>query len=255
MANNWSKNRSIPAMSQLKIKKTISLPQLALIILLVVVIVMAAVPSYLSGKWSWADLPQVTDINRMKNIRKTGLNLPGWKTVEQKEILPGGNQWSYQRLEQAGRDPVELWLMPQDYYKNHPQVEWTDLDGVERWKTDSQRILQLQAPDSGSDRISARFFRAWNRRTFAVVQWYAWPGGGHYSSWQWFFADQWAQLHRRRVPWIAASIKIQIDPLGDLDSTEALAQSLGETVQAILEKEIFGVSSHSKNFTDLSDRG
>jgi cyanoexosortase B-associated protein len=220
-------------MSLLKVKKSISIARMALVLLLIAIVAIGTIPGYLSGKWSWADVPKVTNIERLKNLRGTGLTIPGWKTQEQKEVFIGGNQWSYQKLEREGKSPVELWLMPQDYYKNHPQVEWTDLNGFERWQTDSHKILNL------SDRVSASFFRAWNRKTYAVVQWYAWSGGGHYSSLQWFLADQWAQLHRSRAAWVAASLKIQIEPLSSVESTEAFAQSLAQTVRATLEKEIF----------------
>ncbi|MBF2018641.1 MAG: cyanoexosortase B system-associated protein [Hydrococcus sp. C42_A2020_068] len=221
------------AMNLIKIKKSLSITRMALVLLLIAIAAIGTIPGYLGGQWSWVDLPKVTQIERLKNLRDNGLTLPGWKTIEQQQVLIGGNQWSYQKLEREGKNSVELWLMPQDYYKNHPQVEWTDLNGFERWQTDSHKTLNL------TDRVSASFFRAWNRKTYAVVQWYAWAGGGNVSSLQWFLADQWAQLHRRRAAWVAASLKIQIDPLSSVESTEAFAQSLAQTVRTTLEKEIF----------------
>lgn len=146
----------------------------------------------------------------------------------------GGNQWSVQIIEQPAQEPVVLLLMPQDYYKNHPQVEWTDIQGLERWNSDSQKVLKLN-----NDRVTAKFFRAWNRNTFVIVQWYAWSGGGHYSSLHWFLADLWAQLSHRRVPWVAVCLKIPIEPLESIESTETFVRSLAETVQTSLDREIF----------------
>jgi cyanoexosortase B-associated protein len=226
-------------MTLLKIKKQITIAQLVPILLLIVAIAIGAIPGYLSGTWSWSDLPQISHISQIKNLRKTGLTLPNWKTLEQQEVAIGGNKWSYQVIQKEGQEPVALLLMPQDYYKSHPQVEWTDIDGVERWKTDSQKTLKFSGEEGKDEQVIAQFFRAWNKTTFAVVQWYAWLGGGNYSPLQWFLADQQAQFHRRRVPWVAVSLKIPIEPLESLESTEALAQSLAQTVQTTLEQEIF----------------
>jgi cyanoexosortase B-associated protein len=237
VSKNTVKNSS-PAMGLLKVKKQISIAQLALVLLLVVAIAIGAVPGYLSGKWSWADLPKVANIKQLQNIKKVGLPIPGWTTLEQREVPIGGNQWSYQIMQPQGQNPVELLLMPQNYYKNHPQVEWMDLNGIERWTTDSHKTLPLKVAGEEGKTVSAQFFRAWNRSTFVVVQWYAWPGGGNYLPFFWFLADQWAQFHRQRAPWIAVSLKIPVDPLASVESTETLAKSLAQTVQTTLEQEI-----------------
>jgi cyanoexosortase B-associated protein len=238
ISKNSVKNSS-PAMGLLKVKKQISIPQLALILLLVTAIALGAVPGYLSGKWNWADLPKVANIKQLQNIRATGLSIPNWSTLKQREVFIGGNKWSYQIMQPPGQNPVELLLMPQKYYKNHPQVEWMDLKGIERWRTDSHKTLQLSLAEGENQTVSAQFFRAWNQNTFVIVQWYAWPGGGNYLPLSWFLADQWAQLHRQRASWIAVSLKIPVDPLASVESTETLAKSLAQTVQTTLEKEIF----------------
>jgi cyanoexosortase B-associated protein len=223
-------------MSLLKFKKTVSIPHVITIALLIGAIAIAAIPGYLSGKWSWADLPQVTGIERLKVMQTEGLSLPGWQTIKQQEVLIGGNQWSYQRLEKEGKDPVELLLMPQDYYKNHPQVEWTDIDGIERWKKDSNKTLSWT---TAGGNVNAILFRAWKDKTFAVVQWYAWPKGGHHSSLQWFISDLRSQLNRRRTPWVAVCLRIPIEPLKGIELTEDYARSLAQTVQITLDKEVF----------------
>ena len=51
--------------------------------------------------------------------------------------------------------------------------------------------------------------------------------------------DQQAQLKRQRVPWVAVSVKIPIEPLSELKDAEPLAKSLAQTIQATLDKNIF----------------
>ncbi len=220
-------------------KGRISLPQLILVGLLSLAIAVTAIPNYLSRQPSWADLPQVSEIKRLEALQKQPLNFPGWQTLEQSEIRIGGNQWSVQAIERGEFQKAVVFLMPQDYYRNHPQVEWVDLNGIERWKTDSHKVLPFESAEQSDHPVSARFFRAWNAQTFVVVQWYAWPGGGNFAPAQWFWADQWAQLHRQRVPWIAVSLKMPIDPLGDLAKAEADIKSLAQTVQTTLNRDVF----------------
>lgn len=223
-------------MNPVKLKKHFTLSRLILIALLSLAIAISAIPGYLSGKWNWADLPKISQIQRLREIPKTGLTLPDSKTLKQQEIIIGGNQWSAQVVEKGDR-LIELWLMPQDYYKNHPQVEWTDLKGFESWNTANEQTLNLTF--DGQKQVKAKLFKAWSRRTFAVVQWYAWYGGGSYSPMQWFFSDLWAQVHKRRTSWVAVSLKIPIQPLAELETQEALIISLAQTVQTTLEEKIF----------------
>jgi cyanoexosortase B-associated protein len=132
-------------------------------------------------------------------------------------------------------------LLPQSYYLNKPQVEWMDLNGLEAWKTDSYDKLKVTIEnEKQTETVTTRFFRGWNRQqTFAVVQWYAFPQGGHYSATRWFWQDQLAQLHRSRVPWIAVSLKIPIEPLGEIVTAKPLAESLVKTIQMRLQTNAF----------------
>ena len=216
----------------------------AIILLLIILIAIGAVPSYLKAKWAWTDLPQVQQINQIRNLRETGLEIPGWQTILQKEITIGDKQWSGQILQKPGAKKVTLLLMPQNYYRNQPSVEWMDINGVERWQTDSYSKLKFKAnTEQKSVVVTARFFRAWNQRqTFAVVQWYAIPQGGTASNAQWFWRDLMAQLHRTRVPWIAVCLKIEMEPLGDLAKTKNLAMSLAKIVQTRLMQTAFAYS-------------
>lgn len=237
--------------------------KVAVLCLLLVLVLIAAVPSYWTGYWPWAQPLPVTNIKQLRNLRKTGITLPGWQIKEQRSQVIGGHQWSYQEIQQNDQKPVKLLLLPQKGDKAQPEVEWMDINGLESWQIDSERRLQFTAearseslPNSSSQqqeargdataplasrkqskpaKIEARFFRAWNRsQTFAVLQWYAWPDGGNPDPSSWFFVDQIAQLHRHRVPWVAVSLHIPIQPLGDIETAHTKAEALGQAVQAAL---------------------
>jgi cyanoexosortase B-associated protein len=223
-----------------------SIVRIALILVLITLIFIEVVPGYWQGKkWSWLDRPQVANIDRIRSIRQTGLELPNWEILQQQELRIGGRQWSMQVMQKPQQKPVLLLLRPQNYYLDKPEVDWIDINGLERWKTDSYRKLKFTVQqENQSLGVTARFFRAWNRQqTFAVVQWYAFPHGGHYSPAQWFWQDLLAQLHRRRVPWVAVCLKIPIEPLGKLSTAESVAESLAITVQTHLQTSSFSYAS------------
>ncbi len=213
-----------------------------LILLLLISIFVGAMPGYLSGgQWQWSKLPKVPHLTAVKSVLNSGLELPNWTTIKHQTARIGGKKWSVQLMGSQKADielPVMLMLLPQNYYLDKPGVEWMDLNGLERWKTDSFGQLNFTlAEDSHSIAVKARLFRAWNRQqTFAVVQWYGYPFGGGYSNWSWFWRDQIAQLHHSRVPWIAVSLKIPIKPLEDLDRVQPLAESLARQIQQHLFK-------------------
>lgn len=233
------KVRMEPASPAARSRGRLSISQLALLCLLALIAAIAALPGYFQGNWSWSDVPLVMNIHHLKSSRNPGLNLPGWSTVEQTEIQIGEHFWGVQTVEGGGESPITLFFMPQEYYRMQPQVEWTDLQGTERWKTDSHQTLTFSLPGEAGGEVKANFFRAWREQTFAVVQWYAWYHGGNSDPAHWFWADQQAQLRRQRVPWIAVCLKIPIDPLSDLDSHRPFAKSLAQTVQTALDREIF----------------
>ncbi|HAX88709.1 MAG TPA: cyanoexosortase B system-associated protein [Cyanobacteria bacterium UBA11370] len=222
------------------------------LLLLLVLVAIGAVPSYLTGNWSWTDVPDITNLTQIRNIRKTGLDLPSWQTVEQKPINLGGHEWSYQELKGDYPKPIVLLMLPQGYRRNQPQVEWVDIDGVFQWQTDSYTKLNFKVqtsplvtktdsnPKNSTNNptiaeVEARFFRAWTQQqTFAVVQWYAWPKGGNPATRHWFWLDQIAQLSRQRVPWVAVCLQIPIEPLGNLEASRPLAESLSKMIQTAL---------------------
>ena len=206
--------------------------RLAVVILLMVLASVAVIPGYLSGDWPWSAPPKIANLSQIKSLRQTGLTIPGWVTVDQAEVTIGSHDWSAQVIQQK-QTLASIFLLPLNSFQDQPEVEWMDIQGAERWKSDSYKQLQLTLP--GAVKVQTRLFRAWNRReTYAVVQWYAWSGGGHFAPIRWFWVDQLAQLRRRRVPWVAVCLKIPIEPLGDLDTVEPSAKSLTETVQIAL---------------------
>ena len=207
--------------------------QITLLIFLSILLAVGTVPGYLAGKWQWQNPPAVKVLGELKQIRKQGIEIPGWRTTEQKSMILGEHPWSIQTIESETKnantkDTATVFLFTQNGPRDQPQVEWSDLDGVQRWKRDSesqQNFTANQVP------VTARLFRAWNsKRTYAVMQWYAWSEGGHPEPSHWFFADRLAQFQGKRQPWIAVSILLPMEPLDDLnkyrDKITALAQPI-----------------------------
>jgi cyanoexosortase B-associated protein len=211
-------------------------------------------PNYVTGNWSWTHQPEVPNLNQVRELRETGLEVTGWQTLEQQEIRMGGHDWSVQAItpENEPEDdislsaPVILFMRPQTYDLDMPQVDWMDINGVQKWTVDNRRRIQFSAPstETATDTpidVTARFFRGWTQQgTYAVMQWYAWPTGGHPAPGHWFWADQFAQLRdRQKLPWIAVSVMIPMKPLGDIETVRELAASLGSMIQSDLNQNVF----------------
>ncbi|MBA3920503.1 MAG: cyanoexosortase B system-associated protein [Nostocaceae cyanobacterium] len=224
-----------------KIPKRIPLPQLVVILLLLALLLLGAVPGYLQGHWKWQEPARVVTLGNLKQLRQTGLKVAGWQNLDQGEAPIGGHKWSRQIIQKQGeKTQALLLLLPQNGPRDQPQVEWTEIEGWQRWRIAQLRTLQFtaeqpQAKNSQTAKVEARFFRGSNReQTYAILQWYAWFNGGSAAPIKWFLADQLAQWHHKRVPWVAISIMIPIEPLGDIEKSWQLAESLGKTVQAAL---------------------
>ena len=241
------------------------------LVLLLVLVAFGAVPGYWTGNWTWARVPNITNLKQIKSLQETGLNLPGWQTLEQELIILGGHKWSYQKIQGEYPEPIALLLRPPNGHEDQPQVEWVDIDGEFKWKTDSHSQINFTVGSSPQAKIEAHFFRAYPRQilqlnyqerqsltpeqqqafdyrqqTFAVVQWYATPRGGNPAINQWFWADQKAQLRRQRVPWVGVCLQIPIEPLGNLEASRSLATSVSKIVQTTLMAGPFaGASSPS----------
>lgn len=219
--------------------KPFSLAQIILLGLLLLIIGMGAIPGYISNQWSWAQAPNIQNIQYLKNLRETGLTIPSYQEIEQKQFSLGNQEWSVQLLQKKGQSLVLL-LSPQDYYKNFPQTEWSDLKYLEKWKTDSEQAITVPIQfNSSRYPVVARYFKAWTQTTFMIVQWYAWPGGGNFAASSWFWQDQSAQLRRQRLPWIAVILKIPIEPTTDAKKILPEIKAIVQDVQTSLENEVF----------------
>ncbi|MEL6813557.1 MAG: cyanoexosortase B system-associated protein [Cyanobacteria bacterium J06598_3] len=256
-----------------KLSSNKSVIKLIVVAILTLFVVISAVPQYMGG-WSWSaplKLPQSSRV-ALQAMPEQGVPLSGWITQEQAAIKLGGQSWSIQQFaaDRNSRDPavqaslkrqltsLVLLLRPQVYGADQPTVEWLDVKGSQGWETDSyQKIafdLTLQNEgDSRSKstenidqngrtvRINTDFFRAWSKeQTYAVLQWYAWPTGGSPSPAKWFWADQKVQWRRhQRMPWVAVSLWLPIEPLGDISPYQDLAKSLGKSVHQTLAQTAF----------------
>ena len=232
---NLNKNLSIYLS---RLQKRWSIVRIALILLLSTLIIVGAAPGYWQGgNWSWLNIPQTSNTKQLRGILSTGLILENWQIIDKQQLQIGGHKWLGQIIKQEGSKPIMLLLKPQTYYRNKPEVEWMDINGLERWKTDSYSQINFTVDRDTNSPTTARFFRAWNQKqTFAVVQWYAFPQGGHYTSANWFWQDLLAQLRGNRVSWVAVSIRIPIEPLGELSNAQPLATSIAAQVQTKLQE-------------------
>ncbi|MEA5604548.1 cyanoexosortase B system-associated protein [Nostoc sp. UHCC 0252] len=230
-----------------KFFKENQLSQVAALLLLLLLLAIGGVPGYLTGKWQWKQPAPVTTLNKLKQIRNTGLAVSGWQTIEQGEQQIGEHKWSLQVMKKEGsQSQAILLLLPQNGPMDQPEVEWTDVNGWGRSRWGKWDIAQSRSaeftvkppaklPSNAITKVEARFFRAATpQQTFAVLQWYAMPNGGNPSPFHWFLADQLAQWRKQRTPWVGVSILIPIEPLGQIETSWPLAQSIGETVQATL---------------------
>lgn len=237
--------------------KRFSVPQIVLLLFLLGIVALGTLPGYLQGRWKWQHPPEVKTISQLRTLKKQGLEVPGWKTLQHKDLPIGGHRWSVQDIypitplktssspDQLSPDStVTLLLFPQTGPVEQPRVEWVDLNGFhaqvwQSWTTDSYQTRKISVtpdrPGAQPIDIQVRFFRGWNpKQTYAIAQWYAWDTGGSPAPVSWFWADRIAQGGRDRAPWVAVSLMIPIEPLGEIDAAWAIAQPLSETIQKTL---------------------
>lgn len=219
----------------LPLRKAVSLqlPKVVLLLMLLVLVSIGAVPGYLAGQWRWKEPPRVVTLSELRNLRQTGLTVPGWQTVRRETPQIGEHKWLSQEIARANQKAVLL-LFPQNGPKDQPEVEWSDVNGFQRWKTDSFKQVDF-AVSSPAAQVTAQFFRGWtDKQTYAVLQWYASSEGGHPAPSHWFFADRAAQWQNRRLPWVAVSVLVPIDPLDDIEKRWSEVESLAQSVQTSL---------------------
>lgn len=218
--------------------------KIAVLFFLLTLVIVGTMPNYLTGKWGWMKPLPIPTLKQLKNVRYQGLKIPGWETQLHKNISISGKRWLFQELSNNNINAV-LFLLTQNGPKDQPQVEWTDLKGLHRWKTDSYQALnftvkspQTTPKNSQEVSINAQFFRGMvENHYFAVLQWYALPTGGADAPIVWFFADRKAQLFNSRVPWVAVCIIIPMKSQDDLQNIQPLITSLGQKIQVELMRE------------------
>lgn len=233
-----------------KLQRQYKLYKIVVLLFLLLLVAAVAIPGYTTGRWPWTNPPAVTNLKQLKTLRQQGLTLPGWLTLRlQNNVQIGGHRWLVQVLKdiQHPERIAILLLLPQNGPKDQPQVEWLDIDGFHRWERDADRPLRFtvelaKIPNQRPPTVEAQFFRSWTpqtqAQTFAVVQWYAWPGGGSPATSRWFWQDSIARLSNRRASWVAVCIIVPFQSAGEIEISRL--QSLGEIVQAQLITEIFG---------------
>jgi cyanoexosortase B-associated protein len=219
--------------------KNLKLNKFILLLLLSILLFVGAVPGYLQRQWNWEKPLPVKTISQMRELRQKGLELPGWQTKISKEIIVSREKWLYQEVQLDPKTTAILLLRPQQDDKDQPQVQWVDVKGFQRWQTDRERRIQFTIPPTSENpeptKVEAQYLRGWNRQeTFAVLQWYAWYPGGSPNPARWFWFDQISQWQGRRAPWVAVSIQIPVEPLGDIEPVLPQAQSLAQSVQTAL---------------------
>jgi cyanoexosortase B-associated protein len=220
----------------------LSRAKIVLLILLTVLTLVGAVPHYITQKWPWKMPPAVANLNQVRTIRQQGIPLQTWQTKTGQAIMLGNQHWYLQNLVQ-GKQAATLFLMPQPGPTAQPQVEWNDLEGIQRWQSDSYQTLKLSIPNP-QQQFKAHFFRAWTREhTYAVVQWYAQTNGGSPYPSQWYIADRLAQWRHARIPWVAVSVQLQMEPLDDLHKYQAPAMAIAQEIQSRLQQQVFSTQT------------
>ncbi|MTJ10010.1 MULTISPECIES: cyanoexosortase B system-associated protein [unclassified Anabaena] len=220
--------------------------QVIVVVLLLLLLALGAFPGYITGKWQWKQPPPITNLQKLQNIRKVGLSIPGWPTIEQSQQQLGTHKWSWQRIKKQGTSTEAiLLLLPQNGPKDQPEVEWTEINNWGRWDIAQDRSGEFTVNITSNEdtnttfKVTANFFRAVTpQQTFAVLQWYAMPNAGNPSPLNWFFADQVAQWQHRRIYWVAVTILLPIEPLGEVETSWTEVQSLGQIVQQALITEV-----------------
>lgn len=222
--------------------------QRCLVVGLAAIAVLTVLPGFFSGQWPWSQPLEVPGLEMVRSLKQTGLAVPGWPRRSQETIRINDQTWSLEeyalpngRVADLPIEAIALLLHPQSDEGDLPALEWLDLSGAQRWQTDARQILTVPAPAGISpDQKGHPFQVALSRQrngpqTFATVQWYAWWGGGHPSPSRWFWADQLTQWQRgQRLPWVAVSILMPLDPLARLPSYAPAAIALAQSVQAEL---------------------
>jgi cyanoexosortase B-associated protein len=214
----------------------------ALVIALTVLACVAILPAYLTGQWPWITAPQVEQMEQLNDLAVEGIEIPGWSRQSHQTIAINGKDWSFGEYiaDSTGAnapaiDQMGLLMLPQSWHSDQPEVEWVDLQGAQHWKLSSCRkvaIVLLTSAQNPAD-FTARLCRAaTDQQTLVLLQWYAWPTGGHPAPSRWFWVNQRSQFrHYTLTPWVAVTVLVPINPLADLSDYQAQISALASRVQ------------------------
>jgi cyanoexosortase B-associated protein len=213
--------------------------RLILLIFFVCLIVIGTLAGYFQGeepKWSHLVYLDNNHIKKLFAVKETGLSVPGWEIKEKTKVTISDKDWLVQEMVK-NEQQVILFLLPQTYYKDHPGVEWTDLNNLRGWKSDSYQKMKFKT-DNGNT-VEGLFLRSWNpQQTFAVLEWYAWKSGGSFAPKKWFWNDLMAQLKQDRAVWAAVCVRIPIKPLGNISSVSQQMENIAKEIHKTLQKDL-----------------
>lgn len=225
------------------ISRSKSVTQWILIAALTVLVAIAAIPNYLQGNWPGSINLKIPEIGELRDLTQAPPELPGWTITHHEEIEISRKRWShidYQSNEaapDASYPSISLLLRAPNSHNQQPEVEWVDIQGATRWQVSDRHQVNFSTENNGQPLpVVARYSRGFNAdHTFAVMQWYAWPTGGHFAPGRWFWADQLQQWrNRERLPWVAVSLLVPIEPVGNIrvhtESVTAIAQTIQQNL-------------------------
>ncbi|MDB9528031.1 cyanoexosortase B system-associated protein [Oscillatoria sp. CS-180] len=216
-----------------------------LVAVLTVLVAIAALPNYLQGQWPWnADL-QIPQIGQLRTLLEEPIVLPGWDMSYHQVVEISGKRWNFAEYQASNAvtsvpadTTIGLLLRAPVAHDQQPTVEWVDVRGSQGWKVSDLHRVSFAAQDNMGQpmQVTTRYFRGLNEMsTFAVMQWYAWAGGGHFAPGRWFWADQKYQWQQReRMPWVAVSLLLPIEPVGNIRPHTEAAVGIAQAVQDAL---------------------
>jgi cyanoexosortase B-associated protein len=228
--------------------------RLGLVIALAALVAVGILPAYLSGQWPWVTAFQAPYLEHLQTLQDRALPLPGWVPTSHQLVVMNQQDWvvtEYQRKpaeliqETEATPPVQqiaLLMHPQPWHSDQPELEWLDINSAQGLKPSFKRMVALTVTrDQQPMTARASFARSRNQQyTFATLQWYAWPDGGHPSPAAWFWTNQGSQLTRQALtPWVAVSVLIPMEPLAEVQTYQPLAIELGSAIQQQLVSEVF----------------
>lgn len=230
---------NLPLNSTKTKSKKHTINRLILLIFFILLIIIGALPGYFQGgEWSWSHLVYIENshLKKLFEVKETGLPMPGWEIKQHTKIPLSEKDWLLQEMVKNDQRVILL-LLPQTYYKDNPGVEWTDINKLRGWKSDSYQRLNFQTDDGNT--VEGLFLRSWNQQeTFAVLEWYAWKSGGSFAPKKWFWTDLMAQLKQDRAVWAAVCVRIPIKPLGKIESVSQEMENIAKEIQLSLQKNL-----------------